>query len=122
MGLLFVGYMEALLAGWVYKRAVIVEKVGSAAMICHEVGYVGGTMLFTLLCMCLPHIDPSMGQGNVIGISVGCGLAVLVIGEGMAYALAGRQSSTPGYDLWIHQTDLLREVLNETITQDKPQN
>jgi len=122
MGLLFVGYMEALLAGWVYKRAVIVEKVGSAAMICHEVGYVGGTMLFTLLCMCLPHIDPSMGQGTVIGISVGCGLAVLVIGEGTAYALAGRQSSTPGYDLWIHQTDLLRAVLNETITQDKPQN
>jgi len=123
LGLLFVGFLECLVAGWVYKKHDSYHQTGTLAGIIFDVGSWVGFFFFTVLSLTLA--DTGMESGPVIGTSIGVGL-IIILGSWVTALLLAKSklgnANDAAYYLFLHGPDCLKNTINGVITDGAPNN
>mmetsp|Transcript_1571 Transcript_1571/g.4882 ORF Transcript_1571/g.4882 Transcript_1571/m.4882 type:complete len:535 (-) Transcript_1571:136-1740(-) len=122
LGLLFVGLLECLAAGWMYKKGDLIEKVGAPAVYVFDGFVLLGFLLLSILGVALPYADVSPGAtaGAALGAMIGC-FAIAIIGGGsLARNCDGFSDAL--YHLAFSGPDHLRKLMNAVITEGAPNN
>lgn len=117
-GLLLIGFMESVAAGWVFSREELTQRIGCKAVLFWEIGIPGGFFLFTLLSVIFGYYE-SIGKTETYAISFGVGLSVMALGACLAVMSSNLDALATLSDLLFFQTDALREILNKDISKKK---
>ncbi|KNC77457.1 hypothetical protein SARC_10084 [Sphaeroforma arctica JP610] len=116
IGLLAVGFTEAFVVGWVYKRNDAAEIVGSKSMLALELGCLGGFLAFATIGISVGN-STDLGLGYLALASILPALAIIAIG----FVLCGTFSQV-GFMKGIktasyHGLGVLIFDLNEVLTR-----